>query len=53
MTDSGNELTTKLLKTDTKGRVRSTPEQRAAVLDAYESSGLSGPEFARVHGIKY
>ena len=53
MTDSDEIQRNELLKTDTRGRVRSTQQQRDAVLDAYESSGLSGPEFSRVHGIKY
>ena len=53
MTDSDENQRNQLLKTDTRGRVRSTQQQRDAVLDAYEASGLSGPEFSRVHGIKY
>jgi transposase-like protein len=42
-----------MLKRDKRGRVRSTPEQRRAVLEQYERSGLSGPEFARVAGLAY
>ena len=53
MTDSEANQRNQLLKTDTRGRVRSTQQQRDAVLDAYEASGLSGPEFSRVYGIKY
>ncbi len=53
MTDSDVNQRNQLLKTDMRGRVRSTRQQRDAVLDAYEASGLSGPEFARVHGVKY
>jgi len=53
MTDSDENQRNQLLKTDTRGRVRSTQQQRDAVLDAYEASGLSGPEFSRVHGINY
>ena len=53
MTDSDADQRNQLLKIDTRGRIRSTPQQRDAVLDAYEASGLSGPEFSRVHGIKY
>ena len=53
MTDSDENQRNQLLKTDTRGRVRSTQQQRDGVLDAYEASGLSGPEFSRVHGIKY
>lgn len=42
-----------LLKTDCLGRVRSTPEQRAAVLAEFDRSGLSAARFARLVGIKY
>ena len=44
---------TRLLRSDTLGRVSYTAEQREAALEAFDSSCLSGPEFARVHGIKY
>ena len=53
MTDSDDDQRNQLLKIDTRGRIRSTQQQRDAVLDACEASGLSGPEFTRVHGIKY
>ena len=53
MTDSDENQRNQLLKTDRRGRVRSTQQQRDAVLDAYEASGLSGPDFSRVHGINY
>ncbi|WAC21095.1 hypothetical protein OVA24_06825 [Luteolibacter sp. SL250] len=43
----------KLIKVDAIGRVRTAAAQREALLDAYESSGLSGPEFAARHGVKY
>ena len=42
-----------LLKADRLGRTRFTPEQRDAFLDAYEQGALSGPQFAKVHGLKY
>lgn len=35
------------------GRVKTAAAQREALLDAYESSGLNGPEFAAQHGVKY
>lgn len=41
------------LKRDVSSRVRSTPAQRQAVLQAYARSGLSGPQFAKSAGIKY
>ena len=53
MTDSDDIQRNQPLKTDARGRVRSTQQQRGAVLDGYEASALSGPEFCRVHGIKY
>jgi len=35
------------------GRMQRTPEQRERILDEYERSGLSGPKFAAVCGVKY
>jgi transposase-like protein len=52
MTESEKD-TRGILKRDKRGRVRSTPEQRRAVLEQYARSGLSGPEFARVAGLAY
>jgi len=45
------ELT--LLKTDALGRTHHTREQRERILDEYEHSGLSGPKFAALCGVKY
>jgi hypothetical protein len=42
-----------VLKVDQQRRVRRTAAQREALLAEYARSGLSGPEFARVAGIKY
>ncbi|MES2708363.1 MAG: hypothetical protein V4726_17340 [Verrucomicrobiota bacterium] len=42
-----------LLKTDTGGRVRATPERREALLDEFERGGLSGMRFAARYGLKY
>jgi hypothetical protein len=42
-----------VLKLDAKGRVRSTEQQRAAVLLEFKRSGLSGPRFAAVAGVNY
>jgi len=50
-TTSLSELT--ILKTDTLGRIRTSPEQRDALLDAFESSSMSGAAFAKLHGINY
>lgn len=49
MTDM-NEV---ILKADRRGRLRYTPEQKQALIEAYESSGLSGPRFAALHGVNY
>ena len=42
-----------LLKMDTGGRVRTSPERREAVLDEFERSGLSGMRFAARYALKY
>lgn len=42
-----------IMKSDRRGRLRYTPEQKAALMDAYQSSGLSGPRFAAIHGVNY
>ena len=38
---------------DTKGRVRTTREQRRVILAEFERSGLSAAQFARRTGLKY
>jgi transposase-like protein len=42
-----------IVKSDRRGRLRYTPEQKAALVEAYQSSGLSGPRFAAIHGVNY
>ena len=42
-----------LLKTDARGRVRATPERRAAILAEFEQSGVSAAQFARLAGLNY
>lgn len=42
-----------LVKTDGLGRMKRTREQREQILDEYERSGLSGPKFAALCGVKY
>jgi hypothetical protein len=42
-----------LLKTDVLGRTHRTREQRERILDEYGRSGLSGPKFAALCGVKY
>ncbi len=38
---------------DTRGRVRTSREQRRLILDEFERSGMSAVEFARRSGLKY
>jgi hypothetical protein len=42
-----------ILKTDSRGRVRTPAQRREALLDEFEKSGLSGAKFAALSGIKY
>jgi transposase-like protein len=49
MTDTHHAI----IKADQRGRLRFKPEQRLALLDAYDTSGLSGPKFAQLHGVNY
>jgi len=42
-----------LLKVDALGRVRVSPERREALLDVFESCGVSVMEFAAHVGVKY
>lgn len=49
MTDM-NEV---ILKADRRGRLRYTAEQKQALVAAYETSGLSCPRFAALHGVNY
>ena len=44
---------TRLLRADTKGRVRTPAAKRDEILDEFEGSGLSGVRFAALAGIKY
>jgi len=43
----------KILKVDVLGRVRTSREEREAILDEFERSGLPGTRFAKRHGINY
>ena len=42
-----------LLRADTRGRVRRPAAKRAEILAAFDRSGVSGAEFARLVGVKY
>src|SRR5437899_13023947 len=50
---SSDSIESRLIKTDALGRMQRTPEQRERILDEYERSGLSGPKFAALCGVKY
>ena len=53
MIDSDEAGGSRIVKMDALGRARTTKEQREAILDAFDQSGLSGPDFARLHEINY
>jgi hypothetical protein len=42
-----------VFKVDRRGRVHVPAARREALLDAFERSGTSAPEFARLVGVKY
>lgn len=42
-----------LLRADVRGRVRRSGAQRAEILAAFDASGVSAAEFARLVGVKY
>jgi len=42
-----------ILKADRRGRLRYSAEQRSTLVEAFHSSGLSGPRFAALHGVAY
>src|SRR6187431_1134294 len=49
MTATNNSI----IKSDRRGRLRYTPDQREALVKACQASGLSAPRFAAIHGVKY
>jgi transposase-like protein len=42
-----------IMKADRRGRLRYSSEQKAAIVEAYQSSRLSSPRFAALHGVNY
>jgi hypothetical protein len=48
-----NGLTDGIIKQDSRGRLRTTPERREALLAEFDRSGMSGQKFAAWAGIKY
>lgn len=53
MTDTTSTTQLAVLKTDSRGRVQTPADQRNALMDAFEKSGMSGAAFAKLHGIRY
>ena len=47
------EPTEQVLKTDVTGRVWTPKPQREAILDQFDSSGVSAAQFAAMVGVKY
>lgn len=43
----------RILKVDSRGRVRMPPEKQERILDEFERSGMSGIAFAELIGVKY
>ena len=53
MTTMESNAEGQLLKTDALGRVRTPASRREQLLDEFEKSGASGPQFAQLAGLKY
>ena len=43
----------RILKTDSKGRVRMSADRRESLLDEFERSGLTAAKFSELAGINY
>ena len=48
-----SSVSSTIIRTGSDGRLRFTPDQRQALLDAYDSSGMSAMAFARGQGVHY
>ena len=42
-----------IIRTGNDGRLRYSPDQRQALLDAFDRSGMSAMSFTRQHGVQY
>ena len=47
------EITTQVLKVDEAGRVQTPREKRGEIVAAFESSGMTGRQFATYCGVRY
>jgi hypothetical protein len=52
-TASGTPIPSAIIKSDCLGRIHVSKEHRVKLLDAFDSSGMSGVKFAEHYGIKY
>lgn len=50
---TNTQSSTEVLKIDTRGRVRTPKAKQAEILAGYESSGMTGQQFAAYVGVKY
>ena len=48
-----SSVSSTIIRTGIDGRLRFTPDQRQALLDAYDSSGTTAMAFARGQGVHY
>jgi len=50
---TSTQISTEVLKVDTQGRVRVPKAKQEEILAGYESSGMTGKQFAAYAGMKY
>jgi hypothetical protein len=50
---TNTQISTEVLKVDTQGRVRVPKAKQDEILAGYESSGMTGQQFAAYAGVKY
>jgi hypothetical protein len=50
---TNTQISTEVLKVDTQGRVRVPKDKQEEILAGYESSGMTGQQFAAYAGVKY
>jgi hypothetical protein len=53
MESTNDELPTRIIKSDRRGRPRYTQQYKDEVITAFEASGMSGAAFAEHCGLKY
>lgn len=53
MTLANSDNPSALIRSDRRGRLLVRAEQRTAILEAFDSSSLSGMAFCRQHGLSY